>query len=71
MPMCWAAGFRGLTGQRFVSTNIQYLDRHRERQLRRVARRLEELNLPKATAKSEVDALPYYGHPFSYIAQFK
>ena len=71
MPMCWAAGFRGLTGQRFVTTNIQYLDRHRERQLRRVARRLEQLNLPKATAKSEVDALPYYGYPFSYIAQFK
>jgi hypothetical protein len=70
MPMCWAAGFRGLTGRRFVTTNIQYLDRHRERQLRRVARRLEQLNLPKATAKSEVDALPYYGYPFSYIAQF-
>lgn len=70
MPMCWAAGFRGLAGRWFVTTNIKYLDRHRERQLRRIARRLEQLNLPTAAPKSDIDALPYYGYPFSYTAQF-
>jgi hypothetical protein len=71
MPMCWAAGFRVLARRGFVDTSIRYLDRHRERQLRRVERRLAQLKLPRAKKQIAKEVLPFYGYPFSYIAQFR
>lgn len=71
MPMCWASGFRMLAGRRFVTSNVRYLDHHRERQLRRVARRLKRLTLPPAKKQIAKEVLAYYGYPFSYIAQFR
>ena len=37
---CWSGAFRLLKGRPFVAGPLKELDRHRERQLRRVARRL-------------------------------
>ena len=71
MPMCWASGFRMLTGRRLVTSSLKYLDKHRERQLRRVARRLNCLKLPAAKKQIAKNVLAYYGYPFSYIAQFR
>lgn len=71
MPLCWAAGFRGLTGRSFVRGALRDLDRHRERQLRRIERRLDQLQLPQRGSGSRVTTLGYYGSPFSYNAQFR
>ncbi len=71
MPMCWAAGFRMLAGRAFADANIKYLDRFRERQVRRVERRLNLLSLPPANKQTAKDVLAFYGYPFSYCAQFR
>jgi len=69
-PMCWAGGFRGLIGKKVVFRWIRALDRHRERQIRRVARQL--IGLPKRPNPLDhgEDFHPYYGRPFSYWGQF-
>jgi hypothetical protein len=70
MPMCWCNGFRGLKGRNIVQSSLKVLDRHRERQIARVNRRLARLALPKSIASSDIEALRYYGMPFSYWGQF-
>jgi hypothetical protein len=71
-PMCWAAGFRGLTGGVYCHNQLKRLDRHRERQVQRVKRYLQCLSLPRPRpARKKTDAHKYYGHPFSYSAQFQ
>jgi hypothetical protein len=73
MPMCWANGFRGLWGVRFISTQLKELDRHRDRQLRRFRCRLKHLPAPDRKAQDaggSKNAAPYYGAPFSYHCQF-
>lgn len=70
MPMCWANGFRGLLGRRIVRASLKRLDRHRERQIRRVIRRLKLRNDRPAKDSQAKDVLTYYGTPFSYWGQF-
>jgi hypothetical protein len=72
MPMCWASGFRGLQSKPITLGFLKTLDRHRERQIARVSRRLESLPAP-STGNAEVktkDVLKFYGTPFSYWGQF-
>jgi hypothetical protein len=70
-PMCWAAGFRGLAGRLYCHNHLKLLDRHRERQLQRVHRYLQNLSLPQARpGRKRTDARKYYGRPYSYFAQF-
>ncbi|HOQ44641.1 MAG TPA: reverse transcriptase domain-containing protein [Bryobacteraceae bacterium] len=71
LPMCWANGFRGLLGKRIIATHLKALDRHRERQIRRVERRIAGLQVPRDRTKSPKGVLPFYGYPFSYFAQFR
>ena len=73
MPMCWAKGFRGLRQFPHIRAHLKLLDRHRERQLRRIVGRLRHFPKPVSTAADET--LPrrrtrYYGSPFSYHGQF-
>jgi hypothetical protein len=70
-PMCWAYGFRGLWGRRLVGNVIKGLDRHRERQIRRVIRRLQSRPPQKSQKSDADDVLTYYGAPFSIWAQFR
>jgi len=75
MPMCWANGFRGLWGVRFVSTQLKEMDRHRERQMRRLRSRLRHLSnpdvrIPDNAAAKRKKPVRYYGAPFSYHGQF-
>lgn len=73
MPMCWTNGFRGLWGVRFISTQLKELDRHRDRQLRRLRFRLKHLPAPDRKAQDasgRKKASRYYGAPFSYHSQF-
>jgi hypothetical protein len=73
MPMCWTNGFRGLWGVRFISTQLKELDRHRDRQLRRLRCRLKHLPAPDRQAQDasgRKKASRYYGAPFSYHSQF-
>lgn len=73
MPMCWTNGFRGLWGVKFVSTQLSELDRHRDRQFRRLRSRLKHLPAPDRqaqNAKGGKNTAPFYGAPFSYHSQF-
>jgi hypothetical protein len=48
------------------------LDRHRERQIKRVSRGISKLPLPSPRkGRKSADAHKYYGRPFSYWAQFR
>ena len=72
LPKCWANGFRWLAGKNIIPGNLKALDRQRERQINRVARRLNGLSLELPPSKSEDDdVLDHYGCPFSYWGQFK
>jgi hypothetical protein len=69
MPMCWANGFRGMVGRNVVQSMLKTLDRHRERQVQRVIRRVQ--TLPEVHEKrTGVRVEKYYGFPFSYFGQF-
>lgn len=72
LPKCWANGFRWLAKKQILMTNLKGLDRHRERQLSRVRRRLTMLEIPTSPrSDNEPNVLNYYGGPFSYWGQFK
>jgi hypothetical protein len=70
MPMCWANGFRGLRNRKLVRGMFVSLDRHRERQYKRVTRRLKTFPITKAVKNPNTPAERFYGHPFSYFGQF-
>jgi hypothetical protein len=71
-PMCWAAGFRGLTAQKLCQNQLKRLDRHRERQLQRTKRYLRKIHLSQtASSRKKTDVHKYYGRPYSYVAQFR
>lgn len=64
---------QGLWGVRFVSTQLKDLDRHRDRQLRRLRCRLKYLPAPDRQAQDangSNNTAPFYGAPFSYHSQF-
>jgi len=72
MPLSWAAGFRGLDGRTILRGGLKLLDRHRERQIKRVARFLQTVTLlPPKKRRKAVDSHSYYGRPFSYWLQFR
>lgn len=70
MPMCWANGFRGLRGKKFIPSALKALDRHRERQIARVTRRLKLRESKPAQKMEAQEVLPFYGKPFSLWGQF-
>jgi hypothetical protein len=70
MPMCWANGFRGLRSRKLVRGMFVSLDRHRERQFKRITRRLKTFPLARAVEKQNTPTERFYGHPFSYFGQF-
>jgi len=61
---CWAGAFNLLKGRPFVAGSLKDLDRHRERQLRRVARRLgiATTSLPLGDSRSS-----YHGQFVSHL----
>lgn len=82
MPMCWVSGYRGLFKKRtnkrgaaqtkkVVKSMVKALDRHRERQIQRVQRRMSSLPDPNDKKGVPVDAPKHYGHRFSYHAQLR
>lgn len=71
-PMCWAFGFRGLKGKKIIPAQLKILDRFRERQLRRMRRALDGLEVESSPAQGPREDQPrYFGHPFSYYGQFR
>ena len=70
MPMCWAAGFRGLVDEKTLLIGLKALDHHRERQIKRVERQLGKMELKASAGKKRIRDLRYYGRPLSYWAQF-
>jgi hypothetical protein len=72
LPNCWASGFRWLNNKRMLRGNLKALDRQRERQINRISRRLEELDIhPPPSNNESPKVLERYGRPFSYWGQFK
>jgi hypothetical protein len=70
-PMCWANGFKGLWGRRTIPESLKVLDRHRERQVRRIIKRPSARPKHKSKKSDAKNVLPYYGSPFSFLAQFR
>jgi len=70
-PMCWASGFIKLHKQPIIESTLKALDRHRERQIARVKRCVSTLPVQAAKGQSTVQVFEFYGHPFSYHAQFE
>lgn len=69
-PMCWASGFRGLVGKKMIPRWIKALDRHRERQISRVATEVRRLPKKPRLIEHGEDYYSFYGKPFSYWGQF-
>ncbi|MGC3989592.1 MAG: reverse transcriptase domain-containing protein [Chthoniobacteraceae bacterium] len=70
-PACWASGFKGLHGKRFPAHHLKRLDRHRERQMLRLWRRIKMIASPNGCETKRAKALSHYGKPFSLQAQLK
>ena len=71
MPKCWAAGFEMVHGKKTPLNALKELDRFRERQIARVARKLKNAPIVNTTGSpSRVRPPRYYGFPFSYVGQF-
>lgn len=69
--MCWAFGFRGLTKKQFVRSSLKSLDWYREKQLKRVAKRLFQLKIKANAPRKRSMRVPRFnGHPLSYYGQF-
>jgi hypothetical protein len=65
---CWTHGFKALKGRSVIIRHFEELDRYRERQVRRLARRLNLLGL---TQGMQLRSKIFMGFPHSYSAQFK
>lgn len=73
LPMSWCSGFECLNEQPYLSRQLRALDRHRERQYRRLWRKLFDAIPPQPREKDEksVPVHRHYGRPFSYAGQFR
>lgn len=71
LPRTFASGFRFLVGRKFPLKQLRELDRHRERNIRRLRRRAAKV--PPQTVnrnKKRVRIPRFFGRPYSYLAQF-
>jgi hypothetical protein len=67
--LCWSSGFQVLKENRCVKSQLRQLDRNREKQIRRVSRRIEGLNVSSDSDHRKHNR-HYFGKPFSYDGQF-
>lgn len=67
MRTCWNAAFPHLGANRYGATQLRELDRHREKQLRRLRARLREVGLNDAWPEHSIHGR-FCGHPFSYYS---
>lgn len=73
MRLCWAKGYKGLWQVHFDSSGLKELDRHRDRQMRRIRSCLRHLETPSGTPKvegREKEKRHFHGAPYSYHGQF-
>ncbi len=71
MPKCWAAGFEMVHSKKTPLNALKELDRFRQRQIARVARKLKKAPRVNATGLSARVRPPRYdGFPFSCVSQF-
>lgn len=69
--MSWTFGYRALRGKLFPKAMLRSLDRHVERQIRRVKRRLDQMRITQVGKQETKVRIPdYFGSPFSYSGQF-
>lgn len=70
-PRTFASGFRFLVGRKFPLKQFRELDRHRERQHRRLLRRVKLVPDQEVKAPTRKKRVPrFFGRPFSYLGQF-
>ena len=67
---CWTAGFRQMQGSAHSTSQLADLDRHRERELGRLRKRLPNIVVVGRTGPRRRRRPRYWGHPFSYVGQF-
>jgi hypothetical protein len=71
-PESWAAGFPALRNKPIAGNALKELDRHRERQIRRVARRLHAIfDWFNLRAPGGAGRVRYFGYGYSYQGQFQ
>jgi hypothetical protein len=73
LPRSFAAGFRFLVGKRFPLKLFRELDRHRERNIRRLKRVAAKVSPQEIKGKKKmlrVRIPRFFGRPYSYLAQF-
>lgn len=73
MPMCWANGYQALWQAPYDPSQLKELDRHRDRQIRRVRSLLNPLAERQGSSQGSDDRKKgrlYHGAPFSYHGQF-
>lgn len=66
---CWSSGFQVLKDYPCVKSQLRQLDRNREKQLRRISRRIQTLDVPSDSHNCKQN-IQYFGKPFSYDGQF-
>jgi len=66
---CWSSGFQVLKDYPCVKSQLKHLDRNREKQLRRISRRIQTLDVPSDSHNCKQN-IQYFGKPFSYDGQF-
>ncbi|MTJ49265.1 reverse transcriptase domain-containing protein [Dolichospermum sp. UHCC 0259] len=67
---CWSNGFQVLKGYPcIVKSQLRQLDRGRKKQLRRVTKNIDNLDIQSDSTQKKKDT-NYYGKPFSYDGQF-
>ncbi|MFB2924302.1 reverse transcriptase domain-containing protein [Aerosakkonema funiforme] len=68
---CWCDGFKLLRSHKPVLySQLKQLDRGRESQLKRVKKKIKYLEVRDNSQGDKSKYYKYYGHPFSYYAQF-
>jgi hypothetical protein len=71
LPRTFAAGFGFLVGRKHPLKQLRELDRHRERNIRRLRRRAAKVPPQEVKGRTTSVRIPrFFGRPFSYLAQF-
>jgi hypothetical protein len=72
---CWRDAFRLITDDENTRPQMRQLDRHRDREINTLKRKLKRTDSQKVISKDETAAntkrSDYLGHPYSYYATLK
>lgn len=71
LPMCWCSGFSLLHGESIVKSQIKDLDKEAHKHRRHLENRLGKLKDGAKAQNQDINAIDYFGKPFSHMGQFE